>query len=210
MPRGLTTIGSPGGVAYVLCGDRGRAEDATRIRSGSSIRPHRRYSRVTAQRQWPDAPILVDDQVVDRDRLVQALRRLPYGQRVVSVPRHWHQLPESEIARIVGNSVGTVKSQPVNGPSSSARPPSSTRPASARERRNVSSATILTGDAINSRFALVREYWSIEPSLMLDFLSAADETTDMADLLHRRPIIVPYSADMVNQVRIDRDAIIPN
>jgi RNA polymerase sigma-70 factor (sigma-E family) len=126
-------------LAYVLCGDRGRAEDATQealtrlyLRWGriddplpyarrcvvNATKDHWRRSgrrerrdQLAAQQQWPDVPVPVDDQVVDRDRLVQALRRLPHGQRVVIVLRYWHQLPEPEIARILGNSVGTVKSQ---------------------------------------------------------------------------------------------------
>jgi RNA polymerase sigma factor (sigma-70 family) len=55
--------------------------------------------------------IALDDQVVDRDQLIGALRRLPPGQRAVIVLRYWQQLPEPEIAAILGNSVGTVKSQ---------------------------------------------------------------------------------------------------
>jgi len=125
-------------LAYVLCGDRGRAEDATQealtrlyLRWGriedplpyarrsvvNATNDHWRRSgrreqreRLAAQ-QRPDLPVPVDDQIVDRDRLVQALRRLPHGQRAVIVLRYWHQLPEPEIARILGNSVGTVKSQ---------------------------------------------------------------------------------------------------
>lgn len=109
-------------LAYVLCGDRGRAEDATQetltrlyLRWGRIDDPlpyarrcvvnatndhwrrsgrRERREQLAAQQQWPDAPALVDDQVVDRDRLVQALRRLPHGQRAVIVLRYRHQLPE--------------------------------------------------------------------------------------------------------------------
>jgi RNA polymerase sigma-70 factor (sigma-E family) len=126
-------------LAYVLGGDRGRAEDATqealtrlylrweRIDDPlpyarrcvvNATTDHRRRSgrrerreQLAARQQPPEAPVLVDDQVVDRDRLIQALRRLPHGQRAVIVLRYWHQLPEPEIAQILGNSVGTVKSQ---------------------------------------------------------------------------------------------------
>ena len=126
-------------LAYALCGDRGRAEDATqealtrlylrwerlddplpyaRRCVVNATRDHWRHSSrrasrelLAAQRQVPDQPTLMDDKVVDRDRLVQALRRLPHGQRAVIVLRYWHQLPEAEIAQILGNSVGTVKSQ---------------------------------------------------------------------------------------------------
>ena len=127
------------GLAYVLCGDRGQAEDATQealtrlyLRWGRIDDPlpyarrcvvnatndqgprsgrRRRREQRAAQLQPPDASRLVDEQVAERDRLVRALRRLPHGQRAVIVLRYWHQLPEPEIARILGNSVGTVKSQ---------------------------------------------------------------------------------------------------
>jgi RNA polymerase sigma factor (sigma-70 family) len=73
----------------------------------------RRERRELLATQWhgTDDPLLLDDAVVERTRLVQALRRLPYGQRAVIVLRYWHQLPETEIAEILGNTVGTVKSQ---------------------------------------------------------------------------------------------------
>ena len=126
-------------LAYVLCGDRGWAEDATQealtrlyLRWGRIDEPlpyarrcvvnatndHGRRSARRARRERRavqlrprELPVLVDDQVADRDRLVRALRRLPHGQRAVIVLRYWHQLPEPEIARILGNSIGTVKSQ---------------------------------------------------------------------------------------------------
>ena len=70
----------------------------------------------SGENNWPRSssrrvPDLVDEQVADRDRLVRALRRLPHGQRAVVVLRYWHQLPEPHVARILGISVGTVKSQ---------------------------------------------------------------------------------------------------
>ena len=126
-------------LAYVLCGDRGRAEDATqdaltrlyqrwerlddplpyaRRCVVNATRDHwrrssRREHREQLAAQWhaPDQLALLDQEVVDRDRLVRALRRLPHGQRAVIVLRYWHGLPEPEIAQILGNSVGTVKSQ---------------------------------------------------------------------------------------------------
>ena len=126
-------------LAYVLCGDRGWAEDATQealtrlyLRWGRIADPlpyarrcvvnatndhgrrsgrRQRRELLAAQLEPPELAALVDDQIADRDRLIRALRRLPHGQRAVIVLRYWHQLPESEIARILGNSVGTVKSQ---------------------------------------------------------------------------------------------------
>lgn len=125
-------------LSYVLCGDRGKAEDATQealtrlyLRWGriDEPLPYARRSVINATNdQWrrsgrrenrerhaaelpPELPALLDDLVVDRDRLVQALRRIPEGQRTVIVLRYWHQLSESETAQVLGNSVGTVKSQ---------------------------------------------------------------------------------------------------
>ena len=125
-------------LSYVLCGDRGKAEDAAQealtrvyLRWGRIEEPlsYARRSVINATNdQWRRsgrreqrerhaaqeplaAPALLDDTVADRDRLVTALRRLPYGQRAVIVLRYWHQLSEPETARVLGNSVGTVKSQ---------------------------------------------------------------------------------------------------
>jgi RNA polymerase sigma factor (sigma-70 family) len=58
-----------------------------------------------------ELPVAIDDLVADRDRVIRALLRLPYGQRAVVVLRFWHQLSEQETAELLGNSVGTVKSQ---------------------------------------------------------------------------------------------------
>lgn len=127
------------GLAYVLCGDRGRAEDAAQealtrvylrwgriddplpytrrcvvnVTSNNWRRSSRRerHEQLAARLQPAIPPGLVDDQVAERDRLVRALRRLPPGQRAVIVLRYWLALPEAEVARILGNSVGTVKSQ---------------------------------------------------------------------------------------------------
>lgn len=125
-------------LAYVLCGDLGKAEDATQE---ALTRLYLRWARIdeplpyarrsvinAANDQWrrsrrqehrerhaaeqpAEWPALLDDLVADRDRLVRALRRLPYGQRAVIVLRFWHQLSEPETAQVLGNTVGTVKSQ---------------------------------------------------------------------------------------------------
>src|SRR5205085_1285152 len=48
----------------------------------------------------------------ESDRLVlEAVRRLPHRQRAAVVLRYYEDLPEAEIARVMGCSVGTVKSQ---------------------------------------------------------------------------------------------------
>jgi RNA polymerase sigma-70 factor (sigma-E family) len=51
---------------------------------------------------------VVSDERVD---LWAALGRLPRRQRAVVVLRYWDDLPEAEVARALGCSVGTVKSQ---------------------------------------------------------------------------------------------------
>lgn len=50
-----------------------------------------------------------------RQSLLAALRRLPPGQRAAVVLRHWEGIPEAETARLLGCSVGTVKSQTSRG-----------------------------------------------------------------------------------------------
>jgi RNA polymerase sigma-70 factor (sigma-E family) len=47
----------------------------------------------------------------ERDALVDALADLPERQRAVVVLRYWEDLPTEEVARALGCSVGTVKSQ---------------------------------------------------------------------------------------------------
>jgi RNA polymerase sigma-70 factor (sigma-E family) len=125
-------------LSFLLCGDHGKAEDAVQealtrvyLRWGrlDDPLPYARRSVVNQTRdQWrtisrraerersvagrpASGPALLDDVIAERDRLVQALRRLPYGQRAVIVLRFWHQLSEQETAAALGNSVGTVKSQ---------------------------------------------------------------------------------------------------
>jgi RNA polymerase sigma-70 factor (sigma-E family) len=129
-------------LSFALCGDRGRAEDATQEALtrvylrwswlGDPL-PYARRAVVNATRDsWrhqsrrrqreqvvagyaADLPPAVEDLVVDRDRMTRALLRLPYGQRAVLVLRYWHQLSEQETAEALGNSVGTVKSQASRG-----------------------------------------------------------------------------------------------
>ncbi|MFC7022614.1 SigE family RNA polymerase sigma factor [Promicromonospora thailandica] len=54
-------------------------------------------------------------QVVERERLVRALRRLGPGQRRVVVLRHLLDRSEAEVAAELGTSIGTVKSQGARG-----------------------------------------------------------------------------------------------
>jgi RNA polymerase sigma-70 factor (sigma-E family) len=59
----------------------------------------------------PDATASVDD----RDQLVRLLRELPPGQRTAIVLRYWEELSEAESARLMGCSVGYVKSATSRG-----------------------------------------------------------------------------------------------
>jgi RNA polymerase sigma factor (sigma-70 family) len=53
--------------------------------------------------------------VEERDELVRALHRLPPRMRAVLVLRYWEDLPEAEVARVLGCSAGSVKSQASRG-----------------------------------------------------------------------------------------------
>jgi RNA polymerase sigma-70 factor (sigma-E family) len=50
-------------------------------------------------------------QIADQDYVLRALAELPPGQRAVLVLRYFDDLSEAETARMLGCSVGTVKSQ---------------------------------------------------------------------------------------------------
>lgn len=124
--------------AYLLTGDWGHAEDllqtslAKLYRAWGRLRDHEhldayvRRVMVNTQTTWwrrawkaehptetlpdwpgPDAVSATDD----RDRLRRALLALPARQRAAVVLRHYEDLSEAEVARLLGCSVGTVKSQ---------------------------------------------------------------------------------------------------
>jgi len=125
-------------VAYLLTGDWQHAEDllqtslAKVYRAWGRLRDHenldayvRRVMVNTQTARWrrlwrgeqptgslpdsaaPDAISASDD----RDRIRRALLTLPARQRAVVVLRHYDDLSEAEVARVLGCSVGTVKSQ---------------------------------------------------------------------------------------------------
>lgn len=64
-----------------------------------------------SEAQWPPEPDQAVDGVVNREALLACVRRLPAGQRAVLVLRYFDDLTEVESARVLGCSVGTVKSQ---------------------------------------------------------------------------------------------------
>jgi RNA polymerase sigma-70 factor (sigma-E family) len=125
--------------AYLLTGDRHLAEDVaqtalaktyrcwSRVQSSdypdayvrriliSCHKDRFRKRRVPEQLtdMPPDAMAPQDDiaRADERERLAAALARLPKRQRAVVILRYWEDLSELEVARTMGCSVGTVKSQ---------------------------------------------------------------------------------------------------
>ena len=124
--------------AFLLTGDWGHAEDLVqtalakvyrhwgRLRDHDALDAYVRKAMVNIRTSWwrrawkaeqavaavPE--LLVPDQAGDhaeRDRLRRALLTLPERQRAAVVLRHYDDLPEQDVARLLGCSVGTVKSQ---------------------------------------------------------------------------------------------------
>jgi RNA polymerase sigma-70 factor (sigma-E family) len=121
--------------AYLLSGDRGHAEDLVQ---STLLRTARRWHRA---RQQPEAyarrvlvnlakdrwrslrrrvdevaapaevVVAADDGVLERERLLAAIRELPAGQRAVLVLRFFDDLSVAETAATLECSEGTVKSQ---------------------------------------------------------------------------------------------------
>ena len=71
----------------------------------------RRSWRETALPPGFDGAAPQDPDLGERDRTMAALRQLPPRQRAVVVLRYYEDLSEAEIARVLGCSPGTVKSQ---------------------------------------------------------------------------------------------------
>ncbi|MBZ5739120.1 SigE family RNA polymerase sigma factor [Nocardioides mangrovi] len=121
--------------AYLLCGDRGHAEDLAQtalLRTARRWRAARRDPDAYARRvvvnlakdRWRglsrrpvetalevDLPIPVSDGLADRDELLRVVRTLPSGQRAVLVLRFFDDLSVAETAAALGCTTGTVKSQ---------------------------------------------------------------------------------------------------
>ena len=125
-------------LAYLLCGDAHRAEDAVaeafvkvyrQMRKGGVEQPraylrravineiNSRFRRLALERREASRRTGDDrggrapeDALVEHDEVFAALRSLPERQRAVVVLRFYEDLPEKDIAAAMGISVGTVKS----------------------------------------------------------------------------------------------------
>jgi len=124
--------------AYLLTGDHQLAEDLLqtaltktyltwdRIRDRGAVESYVRATLVTTQTSWwrrrwraerPSAEFHEQSgadefgAIDERDRVWRCIRLLPPRQRAVVVLRYYEDLPEAEIARVLGCSPGTVKSQ---------------------------------------------------------------------------------------------------
>jgi RNA polymerase sigma-70 factor (sigma-E family) len=124
--------------AYLLCHDRGHAEDlvqATLMRTARRWHHARQqpeaYARRTlvnlAKNRWrtlqrriteipTEAQVMLpesdlDDTVLERQRLLTAIRELSAGQRAVLVLRFFNDLSVAETAAALNCTQGTVKSQ---------------------------------------------------------------------------------------------------
>ncbi len=125
--------------AYLLTGDRDTAADLVqealirtylawrRVRNGDATAYARRTlvnlnidqwrRRTPAPAEQVDRPDYRDPErtVDDRDELVRMLADLPARQRRVLVLRYFNDLPEAEVAGLLGISLGAVKSAASRG-----------------------------------------------------------------------------------------------
>jgi RNA polymerase sigma-70 factor (sigma-E family) len=128
--------------AYLLTGDRQLAEDLVQNALASAMVSWRRLRDVTdldaylhtavvnAQNRWwrrrwhgeipterlPEAAAPDETAKLEGSHdLLEALRRLPARQREAVVLRYYEDLSEAQAARVLGCSVGTVKSQTSRG-----------------------------------------------------------------------------------------------
>jgi RNA polymerase sigma-70 factor (sigma-E family) len=127
--------------AYLLCGDRHRAEDivqATALNLFLKWRHakaadnmdgylHRmlvreflgqnrgRWARVLLTNRLPEKPVAPSEHVENRDAVLTGLAELPAGQRAVLVLRFFSDLSVAETASALNCSTGNVKSQTSRG-----------------------------------------------------------------------------------------------
>ena len=123
--------------SYLLCHDWALAEDLLQTALARAWRSWRRIEKDPdsyvyrilvntnaswTRRRWrgeipteapPEAGLGADltGDLADRALMLDALRRLPRGQRAVLVLRYFEDLTEPQVAQILGCTIGTVKSQ---------------------------------------------------------------------------------------------------
>jgi len=94
-----------------------RADDldayARRSLANAAVDRWRRLRREQLVRQLPEQPTAGPSE--DRTALVAALRGLPRAARTVVVLRYYADLPEREVAEVLGMPLGTVKSHASRG-----------------------------------------------------------------------------------------------
>src|SRR5581483_9371865 len=108
-------------IAYLLCGDRHRAEDIVHgyvnqilFREFLGLK-RLGWSRVLLTERPPDRADPADTTVEDRDAVMAALARLGNRQRAVIVLRYFCDLSVEQTAELLGCAEGTVKSQAARG-----------------------------------------------------------------------------------------------
>lgn len=128
-------------VAFLLTGDRGHAEDLlqtalmktsrrwTHLVDREASYAYVRRVMVNTQTSWlrrrrvvesfvdivPESAAHLDDFSSIEGRALPALAQLPAGMRAIIVLRFYEDLSEAETAKLLGCSVGTVKSQTSRG-----------------------------------------------------------------------------------------------
>ncbi|MEJ3745164.1 SigE family RNA polymerase sigma factor [Actinomycetes bacterium KLBMP 9797] len=128
--------------AYLLTRDRALAEDLVQSALEKTHRHWRRIERTDSpevytrrimintaiswrrRRKWAEVPLLPSDtggqadpygQAENRHLLLLAMRRLPPRTQAILVLRYFEDLSEADIARVLGCSPGSVKSQASRG-----------------------------------------------------------------------------------------------
>jgi RNA polymerase sigma-70 factor (sigma-E family) len=128
--------------AYLLTGDRGTAEDLVQ---SALEKTHRHWSRIARRdapevyvrramvntaiswrrrRRVTEVPLLAADErqapdpydrAESRHQILLALRALPPRTRAILILRYFEDLSETDVARVLGCSIGSVKSQASRG-----------------------------------------------------------------------------------------------